>query len=127
MEVTSDGTIVELVDTAGLSYTSPLSVINNSSLYYGVISVNPSGQSVFSNIVSIPTDSSSISPPSRLRVAAVNLTAVTLTFSPPATSSLIEVTPHCYRSCDLYCLSPLGLCVSSVYTVQTGERNGVHN
>jgi len=94
MEVTRDGTITSLVDTSGLAYTSPLLLVNNSSLY-GVISVNPSGQSVFSNVVFVPTDASSISPPRRLRVAALNLTAVTLSFSTPASSSLVEVVP-CY-------------------------------
>jgi len=94
MEVTRDGTITSLVDTAGLAYTSPLSLVNKSSLY-GVISVNPSGQSVFSNVAFIPTDAGLISPPRRLRVAAVNLTAVTLSFSTPASSSLVEVIP-CY-------------------------------
>jgi len=96
MEVTRDGTIIELVDTAGLTYASPISLISNSSLY-AVIAVNPFSKSVFSNITPIPSDASSIGPPRTLRVAAVNLTAVTLTFSSPATSSLVQVTPHCVK------------------------------
>jgi len=99
MEVTRDGTSISLVDTAGLAYISPLSLLDKSSLY-GVISVNPSGQSVFSNVAFLPIDASSISPPRRLRLAAVNLTAVTLTFSPPANSSLVEVI-SCYLKCPV--------------------------